>query len=246
MAISSLFSFGNNNSFGFNALAGLDFNTLSSIHNGSYKKLLRAYYDKQNNANDSKSTKTNNVNNTKTTSKEKTNALNVKEDAKAVNESIDALDKASLWKKTTVKNEDGTTREDYDKDAIYKAVSSFVKDYNALLDSAGKSNDISVLRTTTNMVGKTKANKDFLEKIGISVGVDNKLTVNEDEFKQSSMLDVKDTFKGSGSYGDSIEASASMIYGSAGAQIARYSSYGMYSNTGAYSYQNGSYFNQFF
>ena len=45
----------------------------------------------------------------------------------------------------------------YDKDAIYKAVSSYVKDYNLLVDSAGNSESSSVLRTASSMVNYTKS-----------------------------------------------------------------------------------------
>ena len=65
------------------------------------------------------------------------------------------------------------------------------------------------------MVNYTRANADLLKKIGISVGSDNKLTVDEDKLKASDMAVVKSVFKDSGSFGQTISAKASTIYGNA-------------------------------
>ena len=51
------------------------------------------------------------------------------------------------------------------------------------------------------MVNYTRANADLLKKIGISVGSDNKLTVDDDKLKASDMAVVKSVFKDSGSFG---------------------------------------------
>ncbi len=69
------------------------------------------------------------------------------------------------------------------------------------------------------MVNYTKANKSVLASMGISIGADNKLSIDEKTFKGSSMAAVKSAFTGAGSYGKSVQASASMIYGSAAAGL---------------------------
>ena len=76
---------------------------------------------------------------------------------------------------------------EYDTDKIAKAVSSFVKDYNSLVSSTADSSSRYVLNSASNMVNYTRANADLLKKIGISVGSDNKLTVDEDKLKASDM-----------------------------------------------------------
>ena len=96
------------------------------------------------------------------------------------------------------------------------------------------------------MVNYTKANKSVLASIGISIGADNKLSIDEKTFKDSSMAAVKSAFTGAGSYGKSVQASASMIYGSAAAQVAKRSGTGLYSSGASYSYVNGSIYNSYF
>ena len=188
--ISTLFSSLGNRSNGSTIFSGLDYSTLSSIHNGSYKKLLNAYYNKTGNK-DAVSSITAGKTDVKKTD---TNAVSTRNNASNVSEDIDTLNKSDLWKQKEIKAEDGSKTKEYDKDAIYKAVSSYVKDYNLLVDSAGNSESSSVLRTASSMVNYTKANKSVLASMGISIGADNKLSIDEKTFKGSSMAAVKSAF----------------------------------------------------
>lgn len=243
--VSTLFSsLGNNkttSTSGINMMAGLDLNTLSSIKNGSYRKLLNAYYEKTGENSDT----TSSTDSDTEVSKTKVNAVSVRDEAASLSSSVEELNKSDLWKKKEVTAEDGSVTEEYDKDAIYKAVSSFVKDYNLLIDGTGKSENNSVLRKASNMVGYTKANKAVLSSIGITIGTDNKLSVDETKFKNSSVAEIKSVFTGNGSYGKSVQSSAAMIYGSAVSQLASLSSSGLYSGSGSYSYISGSIYNRF-
>ena len=241
-SISTLFSSLGNRSNGSTIFSGLDYSTLSSIHNGSYKKLLNAYYNKTGNK-DAVSSITAGKTDVKKTD---TNAVSTRNNASNVSEDIDTLNKSDLWKQKEIKAEDGSKTKEYDKDAIYKAVSSYVKDYSLLVDSTGNSESSSVLRTASSMVNYTKANKSVLASMGISIGADNKLSIDEKTFKGSSMAAVKSAFTGAGSYGKSVQASASMIYGSAAAQVAKQSGTGLYSSGASYSYVNGSIYNSYF
>ena len=189
-SISTLFSSLGNRSNGSTIFSGLDYSTLSSIHNGSYKKLLNAYYNKTGNK-DAVSSITAGKTDVKKTD---TNAVSTRNNASNVSEDIDTLNKSDLWKQKEIKAEDGSKTKEYDKDAIYKAVSSYVKDYNLLVDSAGNSESSSVLRTASSMVNYTKANKSVLASMGISIGADNKLSIDEKTFKGSSMAAVKSAF----------------------------------------------------
>lgn len=255
-SISTLLSFGNNNNkntgiFGngnFNGFSGVDFSTLSSIRNGSYSKLLKAYYaqsvdedssSKKSAAITDKKDKPNDI------ASQKLNGAEVRDESSDVVDSISALRKEALWEKKSVTDEQGITTEDYDKEAIYKAVSKFVSDYNELIDSTGKSEDKGVLRTASSMVTYTKVNKKMLNNIGITVGSDNKLSVDKKKFKESSMTDVKSAFAGSSCYGNTILKNASSINASAKAQVARLDSVAMYSKTGRYSYMTAATYNQY-
>lgn len=242
-SISALFSSLGNTSQTRNTgmFGSFDYTTYTSIKSGTYKKLLRAYYENEDNAkNDAVSGK-----DTASASKQKVNATSVRDNAVDVNDAVDALNDRKLWEKKTIKGEDGTAKQDYDKDAIYKAVSKFAEEYNALVDSTGNSSDESVLRSAANMVNYVKANKDVLAKAGISIGEGNKLSVNEEVFKESDMSTVKSLFTGVGSFGKSVAGNASMIYGSAVAQLSKLASTNLYSSDGSYTYMTGSNYNRY-
>lgn len=242
MAYDYSFLFSSMNGTGSTSSTSFDFATLSSIKNGSYKKLLNAYYKKQSSGD---STSSSSVKGDTTSSTNKVNAASVRDQAASVSDSVDSLNKSSLWNKVEKTDESGNKTKEYDTDAIYKAVKSYVDDYNSLVGSTGNSSDNSVLRTAANMVNSTKVNKDILAKVGISIGKDNKLSIDEDAFKKADMSTVKSIFTGAGSYGKTVQANASMIYGSAVAQLAKISGSSTYGSTGSYSYISSADFNKY-
>ena len=243
-SISSLFSSLNNSSSN-NYMSGINYADYNSIRNGSYRKLVKAYYAKESGTSSSNSTSKTDSTTDKTTSSQKVNAATVRDSASNLVNDVKELSSDKLWKKTTTTDKDGVTSTDYDKDAIYKAVSSFAKDYNSLVSASGNSSDNSVLRTSSTMVAYTKANKNLLSKVGITVGSDNKLTVDEDKFKSADMTTVKSLFTGSGSFGKLTSTSATSSYSSAVSQLAKLSSSSTYSNMGSYSYISGSIYDTF-
>lgn len=243
-SISSLFSSLNNSSSN-NYMLGINYADYNSIRNGSYRKLVKAYYAKESGTSSSNSTSKTDSTTDKTTSSQKVNAATVRDSASNLVNDVKELSSDKLWKKTTTTDKDGVTSTDYDKDAIYKAVSSFAKDYNSLVSASGNSSDNSVLRTSSTMVAYTKANKNLLSKVGITVGSDNKLTVDEDKFKSADMTTVKSLFTGSGSFGKMTSTSATSSYSSAVSQLAKLSSSSTYSNMGSYSYISGSIYDTF-
>lgn len=243
-SISSLFSSLNNSSSN-NYMSGINYADYNSIRNGSYRKLVKAYYAKESGTSSSNSTSKTDSTTDKNTSSQKVNAATVRDSASNLVNDVKELSSDKLWKKTTTTDKDGVTSTDYDKDAIYKAVSSFAKDYNSLVSASGNSSDNSVLRTSSTMVAYTKANKNLLSKVGITVGSDNKLTVDEDKFKSADMTTVKSLFTGSGSFGKMTSTSATSSYSSAVSQLAKLSSSSTYSNMGSYSYISGSIYDTF-
>ncbi len=210
------------------AMSGL-LSDYASIKNGSYNKLLTSYYNKLNSEDvegtESKSNKTSN-----------TQLVSERDSAKELKNSADKLlktGKESLFNKTEIKQKDGTVKEDYDVDAIYKAVSDFVKDYNSTVEAIGNSNANSVLTTGSNMVSFTKAMAKGLSDVGITVGLNNKLSIDEETFKAADMSKIKSLFNGTGSYAYSVASSASTMANSANSQLAQLNG-SFYTNTGAY------------
>ena len=237
--ISALFA-GLNNSFSGTSLSyGIDFTTYNSIKNGSYSKLMRKYYSNQASESTNGATANKNTGKVHSIDIQKNNATVNRDNAASLVDSASELKKYSLWSKV-----DKTDKE-YDTDKIAKAVSSFVKDYNSLVSSTADSSSRYVLNSASNMVNYTRANADLLKKIGISVGSDNKLTVDEDKLKASDMAVVKSVFKDSGSFGQTISAKASTIYGNAVSQLSELSTKNSYTSNGLYSYSSGYTYNQY-
>ncbi len=224
----------------------------ASIKNGSYGKLLKAYYNKTRDTSDTTGTdKSSKLSTSLATDSAKTLAA-IDSAADKLKESADALinkGKDSLFKEkdVTVKNEDGTTTttKEYDMDAIYKSVSSFVKDYNSLLDTVKKSDSTSVQKSTSNMTNITSLYSKTLEKVGITVGSDNKLSIDEEKFKAADTSLLKSTFNNSPSFAYSISSQASYIDFAASREATKANTYnfnGNYSNN----YSVGNIFNSLF
>ena len=192
-----------------------------SIKSGSYGKLLKAYYKKQNQVDDEE-VKTENTK----LSRLKTYASDLKDAAASVND-------ASLFRKgefeTTLS--DGTKKStEYDMDAIYDKVKNFVDKYNSMIGNATSYEDGSaVSKKALSLIEYTSKNSNLLSQIGItadtSEGKEGQLKIDEDTFKKASAGTVKTLFQGQGSYASVVENKASLIASVAESQISKYSSY---------------------
>lgn len=243
--ISALFAGLNNSSSGTSLSYGIDFTTYNSIKNGSYSKLMRKYYSNKASESTDGATANKNTGKVQSIDIQKNNAKVNRDNAASLVDSASELKKYSLWSKVDKTDKDGNTAKEYDTDKITKAVSSFVKNYNSLVSSTADSSSRYVLNSASNMVNYTRVNADLLKKIGISVGSDNKLTVDEDKLKASDMAVVKSVFKDSGSFGQTISAKASTIYGNAVSQLSELSTKNSYTSNGLYSYSSGYTYNQY-
>lgn len=191
-----------------------------SIRNGSYKKLLNAYYSVD--GNDKKSLNT-------STASDSTKLLSqIESSTDSLKESADTLLKPGSGS-VFDKKSDG----EYDTDKIYSAVSQFVKDYNSVIENTADSNTTNIASNSKNMITATNSNKTLLSKVGISVKTDGTLALDEDSFKKADMSIAKSLFNGAGSYGYQMSAKASMINYYAEAEAGRASTY---NNLGSYSY----------
>lgn len=196
----------------------------ASIKNGSYRKLLNAYYAKQDaekasaNSDDSKSLSV------------------MQSDADTLKKATEELMSTSLWEKkslteTDEKTGEKTTKEDYDWDAITKKVKSFIEAYNDTVEKAGESNSKGVLRNAAWMTQKTKAYSGLLSKAGISIKSDNTLEMDEKALKETDIITLKSLFSGETSYASQINQKASAISRAA----AQAGGNGTYTAKGAYS-----------
>ena len=231
-----------------NSLGNLNFlSDYASIKNGSYGKLMKAYYAKDaadKTASKGKDTET--KKNSISTAADSAKTLSeIEKAADTMKESADSLlvkGSKSVFRK---KNEKATVSEEYDTDAIYKAVSGFVTDYNDLLSKTSAASSKNLQSKADTLAAVTSANAKLLSRVGITVNSDSSLSLDEEAFKKSDMGTVKNLFGTTGAYGYKVSAQASMIDYTAAKESTKSNTYtanGTYSNV----YSAGNILNSFF
>lgn len=201
-----------------------DLSDYAMIKNGSYGKLLKAYYGQE------KAQKASG-------SKEGSSKLTLMAgNAGGMANAAKALMDDSLWKKKTIEEKDEKTgeitkKEDYDWNAITKAVKGFIENYNSTVSSAGESDTRSVLRNAAWMVKTTEAHKNILGKVGITITSGNKLELNEEDLKNADISTLKTLFTGFNSYADKMMTKGNTIATAAANAGGTYTSNGSYSDT---------------
>ena len=197
-----------------NAVSGNWLADYASIKNGSYGKLMKAYYAKD--SGDSKTAASHITNRTTSTEAQKTVLAKVETTTDALKESADALlatGKKDLFtqKDIITKDENGVETSAKGYDAIYSAVNSFVTNYNSVMSAVDDVNDTTVNNRAESLGNTTIANSKQLAKIGITMKNDGTLSLDKDAFMKADMSAVKNLFQGNGSYGYRVSAQSSMI-----------------------------------
>lgn len=206
----------NQNNYSGNLLSGNWLSDYASIKNGTYGKLMKAYFSTDAGEEVSKVAK---KNENLATSEEAKATAKVQSASDALKDSTDALletgkDSLFVQKDITAKDDKGveTTTRGYDVEEIYKAVSSFVNNYNAVITAAGDSGNSTLENRATGMVNDTIGSLKSLKAIGITMNENNGiLTLDKDAFMTSDMEAVKKVFNGTGSYGYKVSTEASML-----------------------------------
>lgn len=233
---------------GSSGLGGSTFlSDYASIKNGSYAKLMKAYYSK--NSNDTVKS----LAKDKITEKTDASAMaKVQTTTDALKESADTLlEKGSKsvfnMKDITTKDENGveTTQKGYDTASIYKAVDSFVTNYNSVIGAAKSSDNNTVINRTKSMVGATAVNTKMLGQLGITINSDSTLSLDKDTFMKADMSKAKSLFSGNGSYAYRVSAQASMINFTADREASKMNTYNFKGNYTS-SFNNGNLFNSYF
>lgn len=203
-----------------------------SIRNGSYKKLLNAYYDKYGKDNSSTN---------------QTNSISVSVDSASLLTSVKSassdlqdaatklLDKSSksVFKQTEVKDDKGNVSKEYDMEAIYSAVKDFADSYNSAIKAGSSSNSRTISKATDNMISATNANQKLLKSVGISIDAETKqLSVDKDKLKTANVSAIKSLFNDAGSYGYYMITKSSEMNGAA---VLESSKANTYTSAGSYS-----------
>ena len=168
----------NTNSNGINGLLSSgSLSENSTIKSGAYKKLLTAYYAKGENI--SATDKTETMNN-QTISNQASNANGALLDIKKMEISED------------------------NKNSVQDKIKGFVDSYNDVIDKLAESDTKSVLQKGVWMTKSVASYAGVLNKVGIQVGTDNKLTLNVEKFQAASIEQIESVFKGNMSVGSKI------------------------------------------
>ncbi len=227
MDYSTLFSSMSAGSSSTNYLSNLSnmLSDYSSIKNGSYGKLVSAYYKKTENdsassTDDTDSTSATNTSAAKSAAAEKKQYSSLASYAKSLGSDADKLaDSDTLYSKSwqDVTGEDGETSKvyDYDSSKIINAVSSFVKDYNNIISSSSGLSDVTTDARVSYMSRITSSYKNELSSIGITVNDNGKLSLDKDKMSDVGMESVKNMFSGKSGYAYQISSAASLLESSA-------------------------------
>ncbi len=200
--------FGSSNSTsGFGSMSNL-FSDYSAIRNGSYKHLLKSYYNLGNDSNTKSGSTGTSSNVTEKLIKERQNPVVSKEVAEAnsaltkgvsdIKNSISALQKTSNYEDTT----GGATA----KSKVLAAVKDFASDYNNVVTNAKKSTNTAVTSNVASMMRSTSENKDALAEIGITVNNNGTITLDEKKLASADISKVQNLFSSDNklSYGSTI------------------------------------------
>lgn len=172
----------------------INFSDYASIKNGSYGKLVKAYYAEA--KADSTPDKNKNVSALAKKAEPDTTGLSqMKKGADSLKDAAAALNTEDLWK-----TEDGKVN----MDKVSDAVSKFADAYNSVVDKTSKVNSKEVAQSAKYMTGLTNTMTNALSKIGVSVGKDGKLSVDKDALKEAGADKVKAMFAGKNTYGSEI------------------------------------------
>lgn len=189
------------------AKSPIDLNQYASIKNGSYRKVVKAYYAEQKEEiSKAKNSGSSSAEKAKKTSKKEnvdtTGLTKMKNDAEDLKTAAEALNSEDLWKK-----KDGA----FDVEKIASGVKAFANEYNAAVSQVKKVNSKEISETAKFMTNLTGTMAKNLSKVGVSVGVDGKMSVDEEAFKKADMNKVKALFSGEHTYGSEIIEKANDI-----------------------------------
>ena len=95
----------------------------------------------------------------------------------------------------------GTVSKSYMNDLV-NSISDFANNYNSMIEKTSNVESSSVLSNVLSITKMTRYNATSLSEIGISLGNDNKLTVNKEQLKNADLDKINSLFGQNGSFGD--------------------------------------------
>lgn len=169
----------------------------ASIKNGSYGKMMKAYYAK--------------TSEEEGTSASKNNSKTSNTDAASASAARKFYETATAMNSLDYKEEN--------IDELYDKVSEYIKNYNALMTAASKSENASVKAQADALNDYTYQNYKLFARLGITMNSDRTLSIDEDTFKKvdektgaTNIPTLKTLFQGINSFADKSADRASKIY----------------------------------
>ncbi|MGN0587578.1 MAG: hypothetical protein ACI4JF_09860 [Oscillospiraceae bacterium] len=109
----------------------------------------------------------------------------------------------------------GSTADFSDRESLTEKMETFIEDYNGTIDAMQKSNSVDALKNGLYMTNTAKAYARTLSIAGITLGSDNKLTLDKEKFASAYDSTIKSLFNGSYSFASKVADKASDISRSA-------------------------------
>lgn len=169
----------------------------AGIKNGSYAKLMKAYYGTgQDSGTTAGSTKSSTKNILKKLEEEKKNPK-VSKDVQTANSNLTSGLSSLKGSLSTLQNSATYTDTESGKsaaDKVTSAVKAFVSDYNNVVNAAKGSTLTGKTAYVANMMSSTSANSGKLSEIGVRVNSNGTLEVDEAKLKTADLSKVQDLF----------------------------------------------------
>ncbi len=200
----------------------------ASIKNGSYGKLMKAYYAKDG------------------ASKELSSVVDSKKTKSAAADDASTLTEIRKSAQKLSETAGSLADTDFeDQDKSLKAVKGFVDDYNKMINDGLKADTSSISKKIVSMDNLSLSNEKNLSNVGITLKDDGTLSLDEEAFKKADSASLKSLFGGAGSYGYSVSQQAELIDYQANYEGIKASTY---QRTGSFNTANisGSMFDTFF
>ncbi len=182
----------------------------ASIRNGSYARLMKAYYGKgtssSTSTSGSRSSSGNNIleqileerRNPKVSKEVQEANSNLTTSLSSLNKSVSALQNDKTYEDT----KNGSTA----REKVASAMKDFVSDYNDTVTNAKRSTLSSQTSHVANIMRNTSANADKLKELGVTINANGTLMLNEAKLKKADLTKVQDLFSANDrmSYGSKI------------------------------------------
>lgn len=185
------------------------FSDYASIRNGSYRRLLKAYYGTKNNSSTTSGTKSNTSNVLDQILEERKNPKVSKQTSEANSKLTSGIPTLTNAVKALQNDTTYTASEDGKKsaqDKVVSALKNYVTEYNDVVSAAKQSTLSNKTSHIAGMMKSTAANADKLKEIGITINANGTLQFIEGQAKHADISKVQDLFSGknSMSYGSTV------------------------------------------